>query len=277
LMAFSGTTDILGDVVNDTGGQIVTSGGATTTIFDDLEHNGAEIRTSSDSRTVIFGQASGAGPYTGDGTVYFEGDLRPGSSPGQVGFGGNVVLGSGSTTVIELGGTVRGDEYDAIIVDGDFTLDGSLNVLKIGGYVPQAGDQFDILDFEPAKLSGLFSTVSLPTLASGLDWDQTNLYTTGELLVSLATSQISGDFNSDGVVDAADYTLWQDNLGLDASALNGNGSGAATVVRADYQMWKINFGQSTASGSGADHIPEPTTLLLTLLALAAVPLRVRHG
>ena len=39
----------------------------------------------------------------------------------------------------------------------------------------------------------------------------------------------------------------------------------------------LNFGQSTASGSGADHVPEPTTLLLVLLALAAVPLRVRHS
>jgi len=183
------------------------------------------------------------------------------------------VLGTSSTTEIELGGTVRGDEYDAIIVDGDFTLDGSLNVLKIGGYAPQAGDLFDILDFEPAKLSGLFSTVSLPALASGLDWDQTNLYTTGELLVSLATSQISGDFDSDGDVDAADYTVWQDNLGLDAAALGGNGSGAAIVVQADYQLWKNHFGESIASGSTADPVPEPATLLL---ALAAVPLCMRY-
>ncbi len=104
-MAFSGKTHILGDVVNDTGGQIVTSGGATTTIFDDVKHNGDEIRTSSDSRTVTFSQASGAGPYTGDGTVYFEGDLRPGNSPGTVSFDGNVVLGTTSTTQIELGET----------------------------------------------------------------------------------------------------------------------------------------------------------------------------
>ena len=34
---------------------------------------------------------------------------------------------------------------------------------------------------------------------------------------------------------------------------------------------------SFTKGSGADHVPEPTTLLLALLALTAVPLRVRHG
>jgi len=92
----------------------------------------------------------------------------------------------------------------------------------------------------------------------------------------LAIDPTSGDFNYDGVVDAADYTLWQDNLGLAASALNGNGSGAATVVQADYLLWKTNF-EALASSSGADHVPEPTTLLLALLALTAVPLRVRHG
>jgi len=33
---------------------------------------------------------------------------------------------------IELGGTVRGDEHDAMLVDGNLTLDGSFDVLPIG-------------------------------------------------------------------------------------------------------------------------------------------------
>ncbi len=77
----------------------------------------------------------------------------------------------------------------------------------------------------------------------------------------LAIDPTSGDFNYDGVVDAADYTVWQDNGG----------------DQIDYRTWKDHFGQSSASDSGADHVPEPTTLLLALLALAAVPLRVRCG
>ena len=205
------------------------------------------------------------------------GTVAPGNSPGTLSISGDYIQGAAATLQIELGGTVRGDEYDAMIVSGDVTLDGSLDVLAIGGYAPQAGDLFDILDFEPANLSGLFDNVSLPALASDLEWDQTNLYTTGELLVSLAPSQISGDFNYDGIVDAADYTLWQDNLGLDSSVLNGNGSGGATVVQADYDLWKTHFGQSTAGGSQADPVPEPATLLLALLALACVPLRMRCG
>jgi hypothetical protein len=77
----------------------------------------------------------------------------------------------------------------------------------------------------------------------------------------LAIDPTSGDFNSDGVFDAADYTVWQDNRGDPT----------------DYRTWKDHFGQSIASGSEADHVPEPTTLLLALLALADAPLRVRYG
>ena len=84
----------------------------------------------------------------------------------------------------------------------------------------------------------------------------------------LAIDPASGDINSDGVFDAADYTLWKDNGG-DPIDYRGD--------LIDYRTWKDHFGQSSASGSGADHVPEPTTLLLALLPLVAAPLRVRHG
>ena len=96
---------------------------------------------------------------------------------------------------------------NAMIVSGNLTLGGSLDVLAIDGYAPQAGALFDILDFEPANLNGMFDNVNLPALASDLEWDQTNLYTTGELLVSLAPSQISGDFNHDGLWNLPDLNL----------------------------------------------------------------------
>ncbi len=70
VMAFSGTSDVFGDVDNQAGGQFVISGNATTTFFDDVTHNGLEIRTSAGSNTVIFGEASGAGAYTGTGSVF---------------------------------------------------------------------------------------------------------------------------------------------------------------------------------------------------------------
>ena len=85
-----------------------------------------------------------------------------------------------------------------------------------------------------------------------------------------------GDFNGDGVGDAADYTIYMDNLGGDSAVLGGNGSGASTVGQADYLLWKSSFGNTSGSGSSAA-IPEPAALLLALLALAAAPVRVRCG
>ena len=81
---------------------------------------------------------------------------------------------------------------------------------------------------------------------------------------------LNGDFNGDGSVDAADYTVWQDYLDLDSSVLNYNGSGETTVVGADFLLWQTHFGDSLASGSSVSPAPEPTTLLLTLLAMIAI-------
>jgi hypothetical protein len=97
------------------------------------------------------------------------------------------------------------------------------------------------------------------------------------MMGAIGLADLPGDFDDNGVVDAADFTVWQDNLGLSASALNGNGSGAATVVQADYLLWKTNFEALATDSEGTAAVPEPTTLLLALLALVAAPLRVRCG
>jgi hypothetical protein len=91
---------------------------------------------------------------------------------------------------------------------------------------------------------------------------------------------LPGDFNGDTVVDAADYTVWRDNLGAsDESSLNGNGDGLGGVDALDYAYWKSNFGNS-GSGAGAfagGAVPEPATWLLLVLAGAAVGMRRRHS
>jgi hypothetical protein len=80
-----------------------------------------------------------------------------------------------------------------------------------------------------------------------------------------------GDYNSDGVIDAADYTIWRDTLGS-TSDLRANGddtgSSAGVVDQADYQIWKSHFGTSLGAGSVA--VPEPANWLLSLIAMAAL-------
>jgi hypothetical protein len=89
---------------------------------------------------------------------------------------------------------------------------------------------------------------------------------------------LQGDFNNDQKVDAADYTVWRDNLGAATDApLNGNGDATVGVGPGDYDLWKSKFG-TPGAGSLGGAIPEPSTLLLVGLALVGLPaLRRRHG
>jgi hypothetical protein len=76
---------------------------------------------------------------------------------------------------------------------------------------------------------------------------------------------ISGDFNADNKVDAADYVVWRKSIGTPAA----------------YAAWRANFG-SVDSGSGAGSslnasaVPEPTTLLLCALGTLGLALSRRH-
>ena len=209
----------------------------------------------------------GADSVVGDISIQ-GGVLAPGNSSETLSITGDYVQVATATLEIELGGTIRGDEYDAMIVGGDLTLNGNLNVLQFGGFVPQAGDLFDILDFESANLISTFNNVNLPALASDLEWDQSNLYTTGELLVSL--SQIPGDFDSD--VDGDDFLAWQNGFPISAGAalLDGDADADGDVDGDDFLLWQNSFPYPTAISS----VPEPKSL--ALLALSGLLMLRRH-
>ena len=88
--------------------------------------------------------------------------------------------------------------------------------------------------------------------------------------IGVAPVGLPGDFNGDNTVDAADYTVWRDNLGGDSSVLNGNGSGDATVVQADYDLWVANYGTSGGGGASAAAVPEPGALSIVLVTGMAI-------
>lgn len=89
----------------------------------------------------------------------------------------------------------------------------------------------------------------------------------GKFTFELLTPQtLSGDFNDDGVVDSADYTLWRDNRGQ-AVILPGDDT-PGTVDQSDYASWRDNYGASSGSASsGGLAIPEPSTLVLLLVLI----------
>ncbi len=83
---------------------------------------------------------------------------------------------------------------------------------------------------------------------------------------------LPGDFNADGSVDAADYTIWRDNLGaIDETALNGAGNGSGGVDAADYDLWAQFFGTTIpASSSSAVSVPEPSGFAMLILMTSMI-------
>ncbi len=84
----------------------------------------------------------------------------------------------------------------------------------------------------------------------------------------------SGDYNGDGVVDAADYVVWRNSLGSTTNlAANGNDFGTSMnrIDAADYLVWKNQYGVDPLAGlfASGQQIPEvPGSLVgATLVAL----------
>jgi hypothetical protein len=88
----------------------------------------------------------------------------------------------------------------------------------------------------------------------------------------------AGDYNRDGLVDAADYVVWRRAAGQNVpfyTVADGNGDGM--VTSADYDVWRRNFGKAIpGAGSAAQSsVPEASSLLLMLLASCGTWLTAR--
>jgi len=94
---------------------------------------------------------------------------------------------------------------------------------------------------------------------------------------STGATAVTGDFNSNGVVDAADYTVWRDHMGQTEPGytLPHEDATIGSVTIEDYNTWKAHFGQN-GSGAGATSAPEPTAFVLAAFAPAVLLLARRR-
>jgi beta-glucanase (GH16 family) len=75
---------------------------------------------------------------------------------------------------------------------------------------------------------------------------------------------LTGDYNADGHVDAADYLVWRQSNGQSGIGLPADGSGNGSIGQEDYDAWKLNFGNPAppaASAIAPLSVPEPTMTL----------------
>lgn len=84
---------------------------------------------------------------------------------------------------------------------------------------------------------------------------------------------ITGDFNNDGVVDAADYTVWRDTdgqTGTDDTQPAADANHDFVADAADYGIWQARYGSPDGEyPSAGSSVPEPSALALLALATAA--------
>jgi len=266
-MAFTATANIVGDVINTING-LITSSGGTLTFFDDVINNGT-IRTNANSFTVYLGSYSGSGD-AGTGTVIMEGDLKPGSSPGVMAFGGSLVFGGASTLAIELGGTTPNTEHDTLLVFGDATLGGTLDLSLINGFTPMPYDTFNVI--ETNGLTGRFDQVTGVGIGGGQ-----GLAVTYDAFKVVVTAALLGDTDLDGDVDDADLgTSFSQYTGPVGAA--GGKTWADGDTDGDGDVDDADLGNSFAGYTGPlgpNNVPEPTTCAVLGLGVLLTLRRTR--
>jgi hypothetical protein len=86
----------------------------------------------------------------------------------------------------------------------------------------------------------------------------------GDELSLAITVALAGDYNGNGTVDAADYTVWRNNVGSSTTLPNDPIGGV--IGQDQYDQWKANFGMTAGSGSAATGAPVPEPSILAILA-----------
>ncbi|HEX4416110.1 MAG TPA: autotransporter-associated beta strand repeat-containing protein [Lacipirellulaceae bacterium] len=207
--------------------------------------------------TTVF---TGANTFTGDTTVE-GGTLTASGSAATLG-GGNVTntggvltISSGVTNAIANTATLSlmGGGTPNLADVGYLALGTGINeqvaALMLGGFAQANGTYGSSTSSATFKLNEYFSGAGIITVGS-------------------AVTGVAGDYNGNGVVDAADYVLWR-NGGPLQNEVNSIG----TVDASDYTAWRARFGNTSGSGSSLSAgaaVPEPGSCSLLVLGIGSV-------
>lgn len=128
--------------------------GATLDIQDDFTFQNDGSATMNNQGTLIKSAGSGAASiemaFINSGSVAVQ--------SGELSFGGDFTQTATGTLLVEIGGLTPVSEFDQYTVAGAANLDGVLDVTLSGGFVPSAGDLFEVLRY--SSHTGEFAAVN---------------------------------------------------------------------------------------------------------------------
>ena len=245
----------VGSVFRASGGSVVNVTGGSLGAFADAKF-GSTVNIQGGTVGTSFEAYGGSKVNIAGGNVGGFFDALNGSvvniSAGSV--GNHYDANSGSTTNIS-GGTV-GDDFDAVsgskvsLVGTQFVLGGVDITATLSLYVPFTITSRNVI------LTGLLADGSTFSFNLNSSDSNSDFFATGAMLtVALG---VAGDFNHNGSVDAADYTLWRNSIGRSGASLAADANGDSQIDAADYAVWKANFGRQIGGGAGrAQSAPYP--------------------
>ena len=202
------------------------------------------------------GEVSGNGNIVGD--VENGGLVSPGTSPGALNIDGNYTQTANGKVLIEL---ASASSYDQLLVTGEATLAGTLQVSLLGGFTPSPGQSFTLLTSD--DVDGTFATELLPSVP-GRIFDVVYNPTSVVLTVSPA---FTADFDEDGDVDADDLAQWQGDFGVNAlSDADNDGDSDGD----DFLQWQRQLGSPGGAVVSSVAIPEPASAGLMFTAAVGI-------
>jgi hypothetical protein len=259
----SGWLEVKDEAVGPGSGEVIIGASAGATAVLNLSGGKLSAKTLSKGSGGSFNFTGGV---LSAGTVDFDlvnngGTLAPGNSPGSTTINGSYTVNSG-TLEIEAASAAS---YDTVLATGAVALGGNLQIRLLNGFVPQNNQSFTILTGQ--TVGGSFANLSAGNRAEIDGVSGSFLVTISGTHVTLSDflSGLAGDYNNNGIVDAADYVAWRDALQA-STPLKNETESLGQIDQADVEAWRNNFGATISQGSGAASvIPEPSIGMLVVV------------
>ena len=200
------------------------------------------------------------GGGTGPSSLSLSGQLHIGNqgtgilnvtAGGSVSVGGTYTQNASSTLAFALNDVLSQPGHVPLSITGAASLAGTLEIDPAAGFVPTVGETFDVLT-AAGGVSGTFSASNTNWVGSWHRVFFSTIYSANKVTISVnsVVSFLPGDYNGNGIVDAADYTVWRDHLGQNFALQNRDPSASGPIGAGDYTFWVTHFGQS-GSGTGS--------------------------